>query len=403
MQPAELRSGDFAKYPPQARRVAIANVKLLSRLPLAFVPLLLREIIVYDWKFPAERQEVDGQFKYLESLPASQVTRAMAAFAAIQIGPELAQFDWVNNPAGFSESLTAHLWSSQQIGAFRTAATEFVNAFHLAIPKGRPPMRRLGIVVIGEGVKDTNFQLFQKLRPYGTVFTRLKPENGWPTLVEKVQARARQQPLPFSHWYIEGAAPSIPPSSDLTAVSWASLAPMRTAVIEKMRTLRQAGSGTEELRGALGRLLLEDTGQRNSDFKGVLSYFNLSILTEGSGVQFFSTTFVQWSAREALRRAQPLTLLARFTPRHTEKSMNAALAGTLQKPEFDPEGSLVDADMASYYTWLNLRRLSGAQESAFVAWFEHQSLAFAIWPACNPGTISHTELGMDELLKVATA
>jgi hypothetical protein len=46
----------------------------------------------------------------------------------------------------------------------------------------------------------------------------------------------------------------------------------------------------------------------------VLSRFQVSVLTEGSGTQVFSTTFVQWAAREAFRRAQPLTLLLRFAP-----------------------------------------------------------------------------------------
>ena len=41
----------------------------------------------------------------------------------------------------------------------------------------------------------------------------------------------------------------------------------------------------------------------------MLNRFQLSLLTEGSGTQVFSTTFVQWAAREALRRAQPLTLV----------------------------------------------------------------------------------------------
>ncbi len=43
----------------------------------------------------------------------------------------------------------------------------------------------------------------------------------------------------------------------------------------------------------------------------MLNRFQLSLLTEGSGTQVFATTFVQWAAREALRRAQPLTV---FTP-----------------------------------------------------------------------------------------
>ena len=43
--------------------LATEQLGLLQRLPLAFVPLLLRELIVYDWKFPTERRDLDGQFQ----------------------------------------------------------------------------------------------------------------------------------------------------------------------------------------------------------------------------------------------------------------------------------------------------------------------------------------------------
>ena len=41
----------------------------------------------------------------------------------------------------------------------------------------------------------------------------------------------------------------------------------------------------------------------------------------------------------------------------------------LQRPQ-DPEGSLVDADMGAYYTWINQSRLAGADWSRFLVWFE---------------------------------
>ncbi len=46
----------------------------------------------------------------------------------------------------------------------------------------------------------------------------------------------------------------------------------------------------------------------------VLEHFQLSLFIEGSGTQFYSTTFVQWTARELLRRAQPLTLSCSILP-----------------------------------------------------------------------------------------
>ena len=116
----------------------------------------------------------------------------------------------------------------------------------------------------------------------------------------------------------------------------------------------------------------------------VLSRFQLSLLTEGSGTQVFSTTFVQWAAREALRRAQPLTLLLRFAPRQRASPMNELLAEAQRKPELDPPGSLIDADMGAYYTWLNQQRLAGAEKSSFLVWFENHNEALAIGPVLGP-------------------
>ena len=68
------------------------------------------------------------------------------------------------------------------------------------------------------------------------------------------------------------------------------------------------------------RVSFEESGD-----PGLLNRFGVSLLTEGSGTQIFSTTFVQWAAREVLRRAQPVTLLARFAPRQRERAMNELL------------------------------------------------------------------------------
>src|SRR5579872_2720307 len=91
----------------------------------------------------------------------------------------------------------------------------------------------------------------------------------------------------------------------------------------------------------------------------VLERFELKLLTEGSGTQIFSTVFAQWATREALRRAEPLTLLVRFAPRQRQRPMNELLSNAGATPELDPEGSLIDADMGAYYHWINQQRLQG--------------------------------------------
>src|SRR5580658_1616295 len=148
---AQLTPASFAAYPPEARGLAVQQIALLRRLPLAFLPLLLRELIVYDWKFPAERADLGRQFTYLGNLAAGPFQAAMSAFAQLKLPPELERTDWVNSPAIFSEKLSAHLWATHQIDAFRTAAVDYVEK--AAAPAGPGadtaalPTHRLGIAI----------------------------------------------------------------------------------------------------------------------------------------------------------------------------------------------------------------------------------------------------------------
>ena len=99
-----------------------------------------------------------------------------------------------------------------------------------------------------------------------------------------------------------------------------------------------------------------------------------------------------------VRRAQPLTLVIRFAPRQRQKPMNELLAGAETEVELDPAGSLLDADMGSYYTYLNQQRLSGAERSSFLVWFEGHNGAVGIGPSMPRGTQSANEVDLRQVL-----
>jgi hypothetical protein len=401
--PGQLAAEQFSEYPPLARQIAVSRVELLRNLPLAFLPLLLRELISYDWKFPAERRELDDQLAYLGSMTKQQLEDAMAPFAKLRLSAELEKVDWVNQPADFSEQLTAHLWASHQIDAFRAAAIDYVHKVNAAARPTALPVPRLAIVVIGAGVERNRYPLFRKLRAQGVYFTNVNPANGLGVLTEMVANRAAAHPVPFGHWYIDGGFATAAPATGLTCVSYDELGSVRTKLVNKMRTVMQpGGGGPEALRTMLARMRPEDFGLAGDGDAAVLTRFQISTLTEGSGTQLFSTTFVQWSAREALRRAEPVTLLARFVPRQREQSMKELLAGVQAQPAPDPEGSLIDADMAAYYTWINQQRLSGAEQAAFLAWFENHNEALAISPTLPRGKVDPTAIDMRELTRRVT-
>jgi hypothetical protein len=398
--PSQLTPESFATYPAQARDLATGHLDRLQALPLSFVPLLLRELIGYDYKFPMERRDLDRQFKYLASLNPDQFQRCVAAFNKLRLTPELEKTDWVNNPAVFTEQLTAHLWATHQIDAFRAAAVDYVDKATAAFPDEPIPTHRLGVAIIGQGVSKTEYRLFRKLRPHGTYFTAVRAEKGVTTLLSAVGKRAEQHPTPYGHWYVDGGARVGSPAG-IVQVAYAALSPARAALQARMQKTYEASVfDPEAFRTMLAQTRPAEIGLDDSEGRtdAALNRYELSLLTEGSGTQVFATTFVQWAVREALRRAQPLTLLARFAPRQREQQMNELLVEATRKPELDPHGSLVDADMGAYYHWLNQQRLPGAENSRFLAWFEDHGEAVAIGPGFDKGKTSNNETDLAALL-----
>ncbi|MGA2810249.1 MAG: hypothetical protein ABSG16_02540 [Candidatus Acidiferrum sp.] len=401
MPAQDLKLEQFKDYPPEARKLAANYLATLQRLPLAFLPSLLRELIEYDFKFPAERRALEKELANLSALSPAETETWLHGFAQIRLSAALGQMDWINAPAQFVEQLSAHLWSTHQLDAFRAAALDYAARLRLAVPPEAPPMPRLGITIVGQGAgQDTAAapsHLFRKLRPHGVYFSNVKPDNGAKLLLASVSARATAQPAAFAHWYVDGGQ-AIEHDPAITSVSYHALEPARAALSSKMRAeIERPGMGPEALRTLLARLRPADLGLNSAD-DTVLSHFQVKLLTEGSGTQVFSTTFAQWTAREVLRRAQPLTLLVRFAPRQRQRPMNELLYGNRERADLDAEGSLVDADFGAYYNWINQQRLPGDEKSSFVVWFEDHREAVAIGPALPRGTQSSDAVDLSQLL-----
>src|ERR1700687_5909723 len=397
MLPSDLKPEQFNGYPPEARKLVTGYVGTLQRLPLSFVPSLLREVIDYDFKFPPERKAIEKELANLNSLSPDQVKEWFQGFAEIKQTPKLESVDWVNLPGLFVEQLSAHLWATHQLDAFRKAAMDYAGRLQAVAPRDPPPVPRLGIAVIGQGATTHEEPLFRKLRAHGGYFSRVNPENGLQTLLSAAAARAKAHPAPYGHWYIDGGQEADHDPS-LTCVAYKALEAARAVLLRKMHgEIEKPGMGPEALRTLLAQMRPADLGMGKAADE-VLDRFQGKLLTEGSGTQIFSTTFAQWAARETLRRAQPLTLLVRFASRQRQRPMNELLSGLRPNADLDPAGSLVDADMGSYYTYLNQQRLTGAEKSSFLVWFEGHNEALAIGPAMPGGTQSSSTTDLRTLL-----
>ena len=96
----------------------------MRSLPLSFLPSLLRELIDFDYKFPAERTSATRELSTLSLLTSAQRQQWFHGFDELTLTTKLEQIDWVNSPALFVQQQSAFLWSSHQLDAFRKAAAD---------------------------------------------------------------------------------------------------------------------------------------------------------------------------------------------------------------------------------------------------------------------------------------
>ncbi len=475
MQPSGLQLLTFTAYPPLARASAQANLELLRQLPLPLLPILLREVSALDWKFPRERQDIQAQMQWLRGMAAPMLAAVVRPFQLLTLPAALSELDWVNDAPGYMEQLTATLWATHQMPAFREAAKVYAEQLatfqrspavlqgpasaqegtapqaatgHTAAGRGvagqsattlrdasvghgssgeqpyrehvraAPEMPRLVMVVLAAslGAPVLGAVPYRSLRREGVLLDHVDPANGFATLQAHLYQRAQQLPAAYAHWHVDGAAPAAVgtgfsasamlaeraagiPETEVVRVGYDTLAPTRERLLARAGTVMTAGtSGPEELRTLMAHLTPEAAGLPATRDR-VLAHFELSLLTEGSGTQIFSTTFVQWASRECLRRAQPATLLARYTPRQREQGMNDLLSGA---PSAGPDaaGSRIDAEQAAWTTWLNLQRLPDAAQSRFLVWQEGSATAVVIGPGLPRGTTSTSPIIMPQVVRL---
>jgi hypothetical protein len=399
MQPGQLSKDSFKMYPPLARKLAIDHLALMRELPLVLTAILLREIIQFDTCFPQERSAIEARLTFLTSLSGQERHLLTQGFSDLSLPDPLTTEDWVDSPRKFEENLSAHLWASHQIDAFHATSEAFLNALRKSSPAPKASTSRWAVVVLGPGLHKESYPLFRKLRPHGVYFSEVDSSDGTAAILRYLARRAEAFPYLYGHWYVDGGNPLPTDSSVISSFSWGASTPIRQAVLHKVQSVVGSGSGGPEML----RTIMADwePGDRVSSTNDpLIDNLVQRIYDEGSGTQIFSTTFVQWSAREILKRAEPVSLVARFGPRQRQRTLNELF--TAPAEDMDYSGSAVDADLGAYYTWMNLGRLEGSDTASFIAWSEDSRQAVAIGPGFPRGTEAAAPIAMERLLEVVS-
>ena len=391
MKPVELQAAAFATYSESARALAAAHLPLLRAMPLSLLPSFLVQVKQYATLFPIEQERLRQQLDALQAKPA-----LMQAFQAIELPAAIERMDWVQRPGEFVAALAAALWQTRQIDAYHKAAASLFDALPqpARVQAGAPML----IAVLGRDTKPGAYPLFTRLRAQGLYARKVDGTGAAEVLCGALAKRARADATPYAHWYVDGGEPWPVGSAAVQQFTFPQLAPVTDVVLREMDQAVREGWGPEVLADRLREMRPQALGLGEVTPDPRLAGFLVSLLTEGSGTQLYSTSFVQAAAVELVRRAQPRTLFLRFAPRRKPASMNDMLEQRAQSAELDAEGALVDADMGIYYAWLAMQRQPRGERANLLAYVEGHGEAFVAGPQVTRGAESTTPLRVSQVL-----
>lgn len=398
MDPRSLSCASFQSYGRLAKGLACDHLDLLRDLPLVLCAILVREIISFDSRFPRERAAIESRLALLESLSPGDRQSLTRGFADLSLSPDLLAADWVRYPQRFEEALSAHLWASKQFDAFRDTAIAFAQQVDKAISPWNPAAHRWVVVVLGPDLRKEGYRLFRKLRPQGVFFPNVAGDGGMTAVLGELDRRASEVPTPFDHWFIDGGGAEEQLPGRICQCSWAKSSDLRAELLKKIENIVYSGSGGPEMLRSAMATWTPDTHNAVTG-NALVDRFVLSVYAEGSGTQVFTTTFVQWATREILRRAEPVTVVARYGLRQKQRTLNEMFSKTPSHIGSDPEGSLVDADFGAYTSWINLTRIAASDRARLIVWSEAHGQAIAIGPNCPRGTEAPDRIGVPQLLR----
>lgn len=378
-----------------------AQQSLLETLPVPLAAVMLQQLARAGSLFPAEKRELDRTLHSLTPPRPDNAKRAVEMFATLRLSPELERLDWRSDAAGFLDKMTAELWSTGQIGTFREAAKLLAPSTMTAEQGAQASKRRFVAIALDKRLSAVGKTpvLFRMLRPYGTFFPHADDEYGAETLASWLAARANAHPEPYTHWQISGDIWKEPAAAPVVSLSYNGMLAEREKLLALFNTVRNsaASQGPEGLQKVLQQLSPEQIGM-SAISDPVVRTFALDIFTQGSGTQLYATTFVQWTVREALRRAQPETLLAWFTPRCEATSMDWRISHPDREQAPDGPGSLIDAEMGAYLSYVNLMRLPDAERVSLLVWHEGYGQALLIGTDLPRGVESKSAMTLRRLL-----
>lgn len=378
------------KSPSRYRRV-------VARLPLTMRPALNQQIAEWDTLFPFERKRLTGFIDGIESLSPAELHRLMQPLREIEDRMGIAASD-LSETANTLESASL-LARSELYPEWRGVVEqifETIDAAHRNLPP-EATRNRLLLLILPAELPFGASPLWDDWQGRGR---ELAVANSRALVEHAVRGSAAHRNLaslsaargcsdPADLWMIDAGAQLAglyPPSAPALVLSYTALKPFRDRLLAGLNSIPKDLTGSDQVIAELRRQDWESAWANQLAGQPRLRRFVMDVFLSGNGALIFPTAFVEWAASEALRRARPQCLVARFGLRPKPKPFTGIAIfenqQTISKlPDLDdPENSAIDALVLARYIWLTAARYPESERTFCVCVAESRNQAYVIAP-----------------------
>lgn len=400
---------DASNLPTDLRRAIERGV--LRRIPLTFLPFVNQQLRQWEVLFPNERESVERLVFYVDRL--SPADSAQLFHEVTQIEEKMGVKLWhlstdeqtIQNSSELARSPYFQQWRQAVQAVFDAADKQA-----LSTPEAAKSTHRLILVDIPAALPLRRETAWRRWRGTGMVLDfdtashsalpqsmglLLDGREKQPGLFEAMRHEDRASSA--SAWVIDAGrdlvdsilqTESAGPARPHILLSYQRLDAFRDSFSHEMNTMRKDLSDADAVFDRLRGINVLPWCPEEIAADPAVREFVRSLYLSGNGAVIFGNSFVEWGASEALRRARPTVLAARFGVRAKPKPFTGV--AVFDNPDRvnpapsvdDLPGSAKDAEMLAWYVWLAAARYPEYQSSTVcVCLAESIAQAYLIAPS----------------------
>lgn len=365
---------------------------LIKRLPITIRPALNGQLLSWDTLFPFERRRFQDFMRGIGALDENEFEELVGPLRRIEarMGVE----HWKFSQSADTMENASQLARSSEYAEWRNAVQRFYSTVEKAsaIAESEPRQRRIILAILPGNLPFERDTVWKRWGETGSELSIDGDPTRIPGLLHSLISSGRTVSAgganfaPSDFWLIDAARGLGVYQESAIRLNCAYLNPLRERVLEQVNTVPKNIEATDQTLNAIRTRNWDQWWPAEMSNDEALRKFVMDVYLSGNGALIFSNAFVQWAASEAIRRARPRVLFARFGMRAKPKPFTGIAIFENQQhvsavPDVDdPQGSAIDANILARYILLSSQRYPEGEHTAFLCVAESARSAYLVVP-----------------------